>query len=350
MGLGRLGPTGVVEGMVTPREVLRLQSDLSFCVRHNRFMAALIDDYIASRVETEAERNEYYGGVKYSDIIPMHLEESRAYHIEPNMVDMLEHHAEHELGGVPNLERIPPPYPVGWCVLAKPLWLKNIYNQSSAVTAFSWGPSRFRYTDGNKEKYGLVAASWSNRHIALDELDRELDANLARDPTFKARYDSLGGWHFVDLMCIRFNESEPLPTRLTANDKERKNAAASGKEILEDGVINPENILFAIWSLMGQTISVHSEAQLPRAVIRNAKRTNVSPHVTVVTLRKLSNRPVNTGSGAPLQFRTPVNGHWRNQPCGPGRTQTRRIWISDHERGPKDAPYRQSEKVYNLAR
>src|SRR5690606_16715132 len=33
-------------------------------------------------------------------------------------------------------------------------------------------------------------------------------------------------------------------------------------------------------------------------------------------------------------YRWTVRGHWRNQPCGPGRTQRKRIWIADHEAGP----------------
>lgn len=37
-----------------------------------------------------------------------------------------------------------------------------------------------------------------------------------------------------------------------------------------------------------------------------------------------------------LSKRTWTSGHWRNQPCGPGRSLTKRIWIKPFLRGPED--------------
>ncbi|MBI4918178.1 MAG: hypothetical protein HY825_20240 [Acidobacteria bacterium] len=33
-----------------------------------------------------------------------------------------------------------------------------------------------------------------------------------------------------------------------------------------------------------------------------------------------------------------VRGHWRNQPCGPGRMQRELIWICPYWKGPEGAP------------
>lgn len=40
-------------------------------------------------------------------------------------------------------------------------------------------------------------------------------------------------------------------------------------------------------------------------------------------------------AGWKLRARFTVRGHWRNQACGPGRTQRKRIWIDPHWKGPK---------------
>jgi hypothetical protein len=42
-----------------------------------------------------------------------------------------------------------------------------------------------------------------------------------------------------------------------------------------------------------------------------------------------------------ITVRTLVSGHWRNQPCGWERRETKRIWIEPHWRGPEGAPITQ---------
>ena len=37
-----------------------------------------------------------------------------------------------------------------------------------------------------------------------------------------------------------------------------------------------------------------------------------------------------------LTMKMAVRGHWRDQPCGPGRSETKRIWISPYWKGPID--------------
>jgi hypothetical protein len=40
----------------------------------------------------------------------------------------------------------------------------------------------------------------------------------------------------------------------------------------------------------------------------------------------------------PVTVQWLVRGHWRNQPCGPGLTDRKGIWIMPHWKGPADAP------------
>ena len=42
--------------------------------------------------------------------------------------------------------------------------------------------------------------------------------------------------------------------------------------------------------------------------------------------------------GKSLEIQYKVRGHWRNQPCGPGGKDRKRIFIREHWKGPSDAP------------
>ena len=44
------------------------------------------------------------------------------------------------------------------------------------------------------------------------------------------------------------------------------------------------------------------------------------------------------GGSVAWTHRWMVHGHWRDQPCGPGRTSRRVIWIDDYIKGPADKP------------
>lgn len=59
----------------------------------------------------------------------------------------------------------------------------------------------------------------------------------------------------------------------------------------------------------------------------------------VVTLRPASESPVPSQEHEVERARrTPVwqvRGHWRNQPCGPGGQDRRRIWVETHTQGPE---------------
>lgn len=43
-----------------------------------------------------------------------------------------------------------------------------------------------------------------------------------------------------------------------------------------------------------------------------------------------------------------VQGHWRNQRVGPGLSERRRVWVSEHSRGPKDADLIDRPRIWRL--
>lgn len=54
------------------------------------------------------------------------------------------------------------------------------------------------------------------------------------------------------------------------------------------------------------------------------------------------------GERKPPSVQVLVRGHWKRQPCGPGRTERRVIWIEPYPRGPEDAPI--NLRAHNLRR
>lgn len=72
--------------------------------------------------------------------------------------------------------------------------------------------------------------------------------------------------------------------------------------------------------------------------------------VSVIDIRRhTGTRHAPTDRVVEHDHRWPVRGHWRNQPCGPGRHQRRRIWIDEHVAGPDDKPLVIRPRVYRAS-
>lgn len=84
-----------------------------------------------------------------------------------------------------------------------------------------------------------------------------------------------------------------------------------------------------------------------KKVRRRAAKQGPQRAVTVIDIRHSMKQTVSPGSGGrQFHHRWIVKGHWRNQACGPGRKDHRRIYVPPHVKGPVDAPLLQRDKVY----
>jgi hypothetical protein len=102
-------------------------------------------------------------------------------------------------------------------------------------------------------------------------------------------------------------------------------------------------MLHATMSLVSAKEIMHSEPATEganRAEVRRAERIGIPlDGIKVIYLgarRRETDGP--TGEGTKMTTRFIVSGHWRKQPCGPGKQYTKTIWISPHIKGPEDAP------------
>lgn len=114
-------------------------------------------------------------------------------------------------------------------------------------------------------------------------------------------------------------------------------------------------ILGAFAHLIKETkITDSSNEIMPRAVARRSHNKSIMSTVRVVRLRHLVEAEKNgtslTGSGIEYSHQWLVSGHWRNQPCGTGRSERKLIWISPHVKGPADKPLVLKDTVKALVR
>lgn len=110
-------------------------------------------------------------------------------------------------------------------------------------------------------------------------------------------------------------------------------------------------LLLAFWMLSMQTVGERVETQPGRhAEKRWSRLTGRSKKtVTVVRLRRRHGQGLGE-SDREWHHRWVVRGHWRQQPCGPGKKGVKAIWISPYIKGPDDAPFLMNEKVNYLVR
>lgn len=104
--------------------------------------------------------------------------------------------------------------------------------------------------------------------------------------------------------------------------------------------------VLAACAWLSQTVLQTSEGHIERHRRKEAARTLATPveHVRVVHLRK----SVHTGTGAVEDHDTSTNvnwhsrwvvdGHWRNQACGPKHGERRLTWVHPYIKGPDDKP------------
>ena len=123
-----------------------------------------------------------------------------------------------------------------------------------------------------------------------------------------------------------------------------------------DANISQWTLAQVLWRIGSQVVRTINRPQ--RSARREAKRFGVrGDDVTVIQLRKasevVSGGDVDAGEseGGHLTVQFIVRGHWRNQPYGSaGEKVHRQIWISPYVKGPEDAPFHKTTRVFELVR
>lgn len=116
-------------------------------------------------------------------------------------------------------------------------------------------------------------------------------------------------------------------------------------------VTEDRRFIAAFFALIHQQGLAHMQRVEPTRTVRRqqARAGYDDSTVKLVTLRRLTYTDSSDDSEArQYTHRWIVNGHWRNQPYGPGRTQRRLTYIAPHIKGPADAPLKEYEHTVNV--
>jgi len=106
-------------------------------------------------------------------------------------------------------------------------------------------------------------------------------------------------------------------------------------------------VVLATWFLLDQPGVAEARRQAPdKAVARSyARQRRREPAVTVVDLRRRHGAGSGSADGTAgrvYRVRWMVRGFWRDQVCGPARSQRKRIFVSAYLKGPDGAPLKEA--------
>jgi hypothetical protein len=290
------------------------------------------------------------------------IKTSEAFYVTKDLSAELQRRADDEsyMPQIRQFDRAEAPTLTGFVYIEGGLPIRELRGRTELAHWLIWGPATAS-DPRDRKPYPVIAFWMFNDTLEPDEVAQDMEPGMLDGlKPLVGRFLFQGADVLTErqrLGPMRREISQESLDQLRTGDKHRRDYGEVPPipERAEDvWFTNSSRYLVALWDLLNEEVGVvsHGDARLDRAVVRRAKRMNLPGRVTVVKLRRakyvdtdyLGERHVD------WSHRWLVRGHWRNQACGPGRTQRQRIWIPSHIKGPEDKPLVQSEKVYRLDR
>jgi hypothetical protein len=119
------------------------------------------------------------------------------------------------------------------------------------------------------------------------------------------------------------------------------------------------SLLASSFLFLQQKVMTHTSVPTERHMRKRLQRERWQhvPDVQVVQLRKRQGTVSPSGEHQPVDWQcqwwvgASEGGFWRSQPCGPGRTERKHIWILPFVKGPQDKPLKDAAvKIFKVAR
>lgn len=111
--------------------------------------------------------------------------------------------------------------------------------------------------------------------------------------------------------------------------------------------------LWVFWYFARQQLVVQQHTEgVARPFARRWKTKAFPKSVQVITLRRkrVETTPLGPKGTVEYSHRWWVKGHWKQQPCGPGNSLRKPIYVAGHPAGPDDKPLVLTKRVYDLRR
>lgn len=203
---------------------------------------------------------------------------------------------------------------------------------------------------------GYLVTLWNDANREADTVTQELIDDIRRDNRPHAIEDvtrMLGGFFPIQTFAAEVAQRCGPMWHEIGYEKARE-IHREGYTPNPQGAMSVGRMILACWDLMSQTIPAAELPEVDRHVSRTmrkrAQREGLSGEVSVIVLRREKRAVQHPGTGTKLDHQVPVAGHYRNQACGKGRKERKRIWVADHKRGPEGTPVINKPKVYDLRR
>jgi hypothetical protein len=285
------------------------------------------------------------------------LPEAQSFHVTEDMAHLVVYAAS-QLSGVDRINRMMLPSPAGLVRFEGGLPFQDVRGRLMKISWAAWCPVVvYRGKPGSGQPFETTLLFLWNDHRADPDAIYEL---LQQEPPERRRrYEqAFGRWGFIGSEYVidgmRLGEAYGEPD-------DRKRA-----EVLADGdtptpFTNSIRMMHAFWLLLGQTVTLSSEAHLDRAHRKRAGRAGIPARVTVVQLRNVESRRAEGESLVEWSHRWIVRGHPAWRACGPNHPMAElypgatdkyrcRVWIEPFTKGPADKPLVITDKVYSLSR
>lgn len=276
-------------------------------------------------------------------LIYVHLKMSEVFRVSADMTELITHAA----ALLDDTDRWSPdllPTEAGFVRFDKPLVLNDARGNDMLIHAMTWGPADLAGPDGERlADSATFVTMWNDLDVEPDYYATQ----MLEDHALWLRRTG-GRWSFIGAEVLtdgtRMGPALLDPAQLGAKDPS-----------LSTPFTNNFRLIMALCMLMDQTI-VETAPERPNVhARRRAKERKLrQSNITVVTLRRRSMSPQQSGSESEIKKewhrRWIVRGHWRWARVGPGRRETRRVWVAGHVKGPEDKPLRVTTKVYDLKR
>ena len=254
-------------------------------------------------------------------------------------------YAAGELSGVEKWDHTLAPSPYGIVRWDRPIPLADRRGSTMLGHWLIWGPLH-----GTDQATAPTALWWFNDTREPDDVYRQV-ATMIEDESDSP--SPLGGMERLRMItgnwaaCFSdavYHQQRLGPNGLPQTAVQRARVIAEGDEPAE-WTTNATRLVYALWTLLGQTIVLSRPADLNRRVAKLAKRRNLPGQVTTVTLRHYQYEESGEQSNVLWSYRWMVRGHWAWRRCGASTTGAVpyekgwrvRVWIRLYAKGPQDA-------------
>ena len=346
--------------MTKPAQVLDEQGALIAHAKSDPYIA------MATRMLADVIGKSHMLGEKWADralphtyahwremVVPS-LEIASAYHVSNEMTTLAQW-AGHLLPEDVTLKPDDVPTASGFLMFEDALVGREVWGRTTYTHAILWRPMTSRYIDYNRGA-GIEVFCFNSFHDTRDEVTQKILRDLKERGIDPIQQVALLGHLSIDhVVSIPYGETQEPVIHLPEDygegwEAHRREDWTEGRSPIPDNE-NWIRTLIALFNLMNQTVTDTREVDVDRKTAKRARRMNLPGRVTIIHLRRTEGSRSDHESDIEWQHRWVVRGHWRNQPYGSGEDKHyERIWIAPFVKGPADAPFKVSDKVYTLDR